>query len=149
MNKKLWFVFLLLIAFLLTLSACGSTESHVEYLHMEERFGFTLPENGTVEYDSFINIGFDFVEYCVIVYEDTQALEKLDWSELKDEDRTQFNKWLDLHNECLFSDKKGAIPDQYLPNYDNVEKIFLTKTMQALMLYDSEKATVYVYLIKM
>ncbi len=119
-----------------------------------ERFGITMPEEGTVLYDSFINIGFDFREYAVIAYDSNEELSKLPWTEADIWDVAEFKTQMDRHNICLQSDGSAQIPIEYRPNGTGLQKMYLDRvgkeisTMKCYLLYDADKCLVYVYINK-
>lgn len=135
------------------LNACGYEEITVEGFGFE-RFGITMPENGTVIYDSFFNMGFDFRDYGVIAYDSNEELSKLSWSEADSWDIAQFNAQIDRHNLSLQANGEDKIPAEYLPDDTGLMKMYLDRvgkeisTMKCYLLFDSDRSLVYVYIIK-
>ena len=135
------------------LNACGHEEITVEGFGFE-RFGITMPENGTVIYDSFFNMGFDFRDYGVIAYDSNEELSKLSWSEADSWDIAQFNAQIDRHNLSLQERGEDKIPAEYLPDETGLMKMYLDRvgkeisTMKCYLLFDSDRSLVYVYMIK-
>ena len=135
------------------LNACGYEEITVEGFGFE-RFGISMPENGTVIYDSFFNMGFDFRDYGVIAYDSNEELSKLSWSEADSWDIAQFNAQIDRHNRSLQAHGEEKIPTEHLPNGTGLRKMYLDRvgkeisTMKCYLLFDSDRSLVYVYMIK-
>lgn len=144
----------LLFLILMTCSdLLGDDEITVEGFGFE-RFGITMPENGTVIYDSFFNMGFDFCDYGVIAYDSNEDLNKLPWSEADSWDIAQFNAQIDRHNLSLQANREDKIPAEYLPDDTGLMKMYLDRvgkeisTMKCYLLFDSDRSLVYVYMIK-
>ena len=144
----------LLFLILLTCSdLLGDDEITVEGFGFE-RFGISMPENGTVIYDSFFNMGFDFRDYGVIAYDSNEELSKLSWSEADSWDIAQFNAQIDRHNLSLQANGEEMIPAEYLPDDTGLMKMYLDRvgkeisTMKCYLLFDSDRSLVYVYMIK-
>ena len=144
----------LLFLILMTCSdLLGDDEITVEGFGFE-RFGISMPENGTVIYDSFFNMGFDFRDYGVIAYDSNEELSKLSWSEADSWDIAQFNAQIDRHNRSLQAHGEEKIPTEHLPNGTGLRKMYLDRvgkeisTMKCYLLFDSDRSLVYVYMIK-
>lgn len=144
----------LLFLILMTCSdLLGDDEITVEGFGFE-RFGITMPENGTVIYDSFFNMGFDFRDYGVIAYDSNEELRKLPWTETDSWDIAQFNAQIDRHNRSLQAHGEEKIPTEHLPNGTGLRKMYLDRvgkeisTMKCYLLFDSDRSLVYVYMIK-
>ena len=144
----------LLFLILMTCSdLLGDDEITVEGFGFE-RFGITMPENGTVIYDSFFNMGFDFRDYGVIAYDSNEELRKLPWTETDSWDIAQFNAQIDRHNLSLQAHGEEKIPTEHLPNGTGLRKMYLDRvgkeisTMKCYLLFDSDRSLVYVYMIK-
>ena len=144
----------LLFLILMTCSdLLGDDEITVEGFGFE-RFGITMPENGTVIYDSFFNMGFDFRDYGVIAYDSNEELRKLSWTETDSWDIAQFNAQIDRHNRSLQAHGEEKIPTEHLPNGTGLRKMYLDRvgkeisTMKCYLLFDSDRSLVYVYMIK-
>ena len=144
----------LLFLILMTCSdLLGDDEITVEGFGFE-RFGISMPENGTVIYDSFFNMGFDFRDYGVIAYDSNEELRKLPWTETDSWDIAQFNAQIDRHNRSLQVHGEKKIPTEHLPNGTGLRKMYLDRvgkeisTMKCYLLFDSDRSLVYVYMIK-
>ena len=144
----------LLFLILMTCSdLLGDDEITVEGFGFE-RFGISMPENGTVIYDSFFNMGFDFRDYGVIAYDSNEELRKLPWTETDSWDLAQFNAQIDRHNRSLQAHGEEKIPTEHLPNGTGLRKMYLDRvgkeisTMKCYLLFDSDRSLVYVYIIK-
>ena len=144
----------LLFLILMTCSdLLGDDEITVEGFGFE-RFGISMPENGTVIYDSFFNMGFDFRDYGVIAYASNEELRKLPWTETDSWDIAQFNAQIDRHNRSLQAHGEEKIPTEHLPNGTGLRKMYLDRvgkeisTMKCYLLFDSDRSLVYVYMIK-
>lgn len=144
----------LLFLILMTCSdLLGDDEITVEGFGFE-RFGISMPENGTVIYDSFFNMGFDFRDYGVIAYDSNEELRKLPWTETDSWDIAQFNAQIDRHNRSLQAHGEEKIPTEHLPNGTGLRKMYLDRvgkeisTMKCYLLFDSDRSLVYVYMIK-
>ena len=144
----------LLFLILMTCSdLLGDDEITVEGFGFE-RFGISMPENGTVIYDSFFNMGFDFRDYGVIAYDSNEELRKLPWTETDSWDLAQFNAQIDRHNRSLQAHGEEKIPTEHLPNGTGLRKMYLDRvgkeisTMKCYLLFDSDRSLVYVYMIK-
>ena len=152
MFRRLMICLLLLI--LMTCSdLLGDDEITVEGFGFE-RFGISMPENGTVIYDSFFNMGFDFRDYGVIAYDSNEELRKLPWTETDSWDIAQFNAQIDRHNRSLQANGEDKIPAEYLPDDTGLMKMYLDRvgkeisSMKCYLLFDSDRSLVYVYMIK-
>ena len=144
----------LLFLILMTCSdLLGDDEITVEGFGFE-RFGITMPEEGTVIYDSFFNMGFDFRDYGVIAYDSNEELSKLPWTEADSRDIAQFNAQIDRHNLSLQANGEDKIPAEYLPDDTGLMKMYLDRvgkeisTMKCYLLFDADRSLVYVYMIK-
>ncbi len=120
---------------------------------LEENFAFSLPENGTIIFDSFISTGFDYEEYAVIKYSDLSALEKYEWITLTEDNISEILSVLENHDAKRTSDNKEPIPKEYMPDYTRVKGIrlndppnedgFYNERKFAYVLIDAEKLYVY------
>ena len=144
----------LLFLILMTCSdLLGDDEITVEGFGFE-RFSISMPENGTVIYDSFFNMGFDFRDYGVIAYDSNEELRKLPWTETDSWDLAQFNAQIDRHNRSLQAHGEEKMPTEHLPNGTGLRKMYLDRvgkeisTMKCYLLFDSDRSLVYVYMIK-
>ena len=155
MTKRLRMIALLLVL-VLCMGACTQYESEIERLGLDKKFGFSLPENGTMLFDSFIPIGFNFREYAVVKYTDMNTFNNsnYEWRALSEENVVEINKALEYHNEMLISDNEPPIPEQYLPDYAKVKGVrlvdppnkdgFVNKRKFAYVLLDTEKLYAYI-----
>lgn len=153
MKNRQYIALLLLAIMLFTLPACDDSTSSDGDTGLEEKFAFSLPDGGKIQYRSFANVGFDFREYIVVVYADTQELGKLNWTDLSDKDIYQFKGAVLEHNNRLAVDDSEPIPDEYLPDYTSAKKIFLNDPdpigkMKGLLLFDPSQKCVYICIIK-
>ena len=143
---------LLLLA--LCMGACVPNESAIDELGLDENFGFSLPENGTMLFDSFVPLGFNFMDYAVVKYNDLSGFDSYEWTALSEQNIAELVITFDRHNEMLTLNNKQPLPEKYLPDYTKVKGIRLVdppskngvvnKNKFAYVLLDTEKMYAYI-----